>query len=552
MKKTFLSCISILLLFSCSSETAETDNNIVDGNVGDNVQRVIIKSKPFMYDGNTRTLLTATDKGVSFAWAEYDALGVFPITPQSNNQAKQPLNIDTENCENDAHYATFDGAGWALIKGNTYAAYSPYNGDIPSSTPYTSVPIDMTGQDGILATIGKNYDYMYAPSTFTEEACSNGVTHEVVFDFEHAIAIIQLRLTIPVATTWKDLTLSSATGHNVWMTKATMDVSNGEITPTDSSSNISVSLSNVTTTVESQEIIVYVAALPTETGVMYLSATATDGREYCAALSSKELVAGKAYRWIATLAEFYTGDGTQNGHNYADLGLSNGIKWAMTNIGATNPEDYGGYYSWGETKAYGEEDQTNLTNYNYNDQQSYVKTIYHWKTYKWCDGTYNTMTKYCTDSEYGNFDNKQSLEEDDDAAVQKWGSGWHIPNLYEMNGLCNKCYCVWTNNYHNTNTSGYILYKAKSSSDMGQVVALGDTPSSIYSLSDTHIFLPAAGCYCSRNGLKTNEGTFCYYWSSSLCTAYTETGWGRCLNTQTSLPQSIMRYYGCSIRAVCK
>ncbi|MBO4664163.1 MAG: fimbrillin family protein [Bacteroidaceae bacterium] len=549
MKKHIFTILPMVLFASCTSELADMNvNNVTEGNV----DKVTIKSKPFVYDDDTRTSLTATDNGISFAWADYDALGVFPITPQSNNQAKQPLNINPASCENDAHYATFDGAGWALKKGNTYAAYSPYNGDIPSSTPYTSVPIDMTGQDGTLATIGRKYDYMYAPSTFTEEKCSDGTSHEVVFDFNHAVSIIQLRLTIPVATTWKDLTLSSATGHNVWMTKATMDVSNGEITPTDSSSNISVSLSNVTTTVESQEIIVYVAALPTETGVMYLSATATDGREYCAALSSKELVAGKAYRWIATLAEFYTGDGTQNGHNYADLGLNNKVKWAMTNIGATNPEDYGGYYSWGETMSYGEADQKNLTNFSYNDQQSYVKTIYHWKTYKWCDGTYNTMTKYCTDSEYGNYDDKKYLEEEDDAAVQKWGSGWHIPNVYEMNDLCNKCYCVWTNNYHNTNTSGYILYKAKSSSDMGQVVALGDTPSSNYSLSDTHIFLPAAGCYCSRNGLKTNEGTFCYYWSSSLCTAYTETGWGRCLNTQTSSPQSIMRYYGCSIRAVIK
>ena len=33
-----------------------------------------------------------------------------------------------------------------------------------------------------------------------------------------------------------------------------------------------------------------------------------------------------------------------------DLGLPSGTKWASWNVGATKPEDYGGYYSWGETE----------------------------------------------------------------------------------------------------------------------------------------------------------------------------------------------------------
>ena len=34
--------------------------------------------------------------------------------------------------------------------------------------------------------------------------------------------------------------------------------------------------------------------------------------------------------------------------NAIDLGLS--TDWAPYNIGANNPEDYGNYYSWGETE----------------------------------------------------------------------------------------------------------------------------------------------------------------------------------------------------------
>ncbi len=41
--------------------------------------------------------------------------------------------------------------------------------------------------------------------------------------------------------------------------------------------------------------------------------------------------------------------GTINGHEWVDLGLPSGLKWATCNVGATNPWDYGDYYAWGET-----------------------------------------------------------------------------------------------------------------------------------------------------------------------------------------------------------
>ncbi|MBO7050632.1 MAG: hypothetical protein J6W42_08470 [Bacteroidaceae bacterium] len=35
--------------------------------------------------------------------------------------------------------------------------------------------------------------------------------------------------------------------------------------------------------------------------------------------------------------------------DYVDLGL--GVKWATRNVGASGPEEIGGYYSWGETES---------------------------------------------------------------------------------------------------------------------------------------------------------------------------------------------------------
>ena len=44
---------------------------------------------------------------------------------------------------------------------------------------------------------------------------------------------------------------------------------------------------------------------------------------------------------------------TQEKYKYlqeVDLGLPSGTKWANCNVGATKPEESGGYYAWGETK----------------------------------------------------------------------------------------------------------------------------------------------------------------------------------------------------------
>ena len=52
-----------------------------------------------------------------------------------------------------------------------------------------------------------------------------------------------------------------------------------------------------------------------------------------------------------------------NGHEYVDLGLPSGTKWATCNVGANSPEEYGDYFAWGETEP---------------------KSYYGWSTYKWC------------------------------------------------------------------------------------------------------------------------------------------------------------------------
>ena len=172
--------------------------------------------------------------------------------------------------------------------------------------------------------------------------------------------------------------------------------------------------------------------------------------------------------------------GTANGHEYVDLGLPSGTLWATYNIGASKPEGYGNYYAWGETS---------------------TKSIYSWNSYqhaKWYknkDGRYINLIKYCNNSELGDngefIDNLLSLEENDDAAVRNWGSGWHIPSREQWEELLENTTNKWT---MKNGVKGRLFTSKKNG----------------YTL-----FLPVAGIR-DESDLKTFNDSFGSYWSKSL------------------------------------
>lgn len=176
-----------------------------------------------------------------------------------------------------------------------------------------------------------------------------------------------------------------------------------------------------------------------------------------------------------------------------DLGLESGNLWAICNVGAANPWEYGNYYAWGETQ---------------------TKSKYYWDTYKYCNATSNSLTKYNKNASNGTIDNKTTLEPADDVAAAVYGTDYSMPTKADWDELSNQCYWVWTNKYNEQNVSGHIVYRAKSDGDKGVKVYVDGTALDSYSLSDVHIFLPAAG-YRFNSGpyLAGDAG---YYWSSSL------------------------------------
>jgi len=204
----------------------------------------------------------------------------------------------------------------------------------------------------------------------------------------------------------------------------------------------------------------------------------------------------KSFALFVLLAIVFASYADNDNGDVVDLGLPSGVKWATCNVGATNPWDYGNYYAWGETD---------------------VKDDYSWETYKYCKGSYKTLTKYCFIDEWGNggfTDTLTTLEAADDVATAVLGSDYSMPTAADWEELSRECYWVWTTNYNNQNVSGCIVYKAKSADDKGTKMYVSGTPSAPYFLSDPHVFLPAAGYY--GNADNYDAGSSGFYWSASL------------------------------------
>ena len=194
--------------------------------------------------------------------------------------------------------------------------------------------------------------------------------------------------------------------------------------------------------------------------------------------------------------------GVIGGYEWVDLGLPSGLRWATCNVGASQPEEFGDYFAWGETEA---------------------KANYSLGTYKLCNGARNTHTKYCTNSAYGTVDGKTILEAADDAASANWGLSWRMPTSEEWTELRTKCTWTWIS-----------LNNVKGSRVTGP--------------NGKSLFLPAAGY---RNSNKNEDvKSFGCYWASSLFTMFQDCALESFCSSGTVGQARQDRFCGLSVRAV--
>lgn len=136
-------------------------------------------------------------------------------------------------------------------------------------------------------------------------------------------------------------------------------------------------------------------------------------------------------------------DGMINGHQYVDLGLSSGLKWATCNVGADSPEDYGNYYAWGETETKAEYTQDNSVTFG---QQ---------------------LNDISGNAQY-------------DAATANWGGSWRTPTKDEIRELIYNC--NWTPETQNGvdgfkvtgNNGNYIFIPASGYRDGSSLYIYGE------------------------------------------------------------------------------
>ena len=196
---------------------------------------------------------------------------------------------------------------------------------------------------------------------------------------------------------------------------------------------------------------------------------------------------------------------TFDGHEWIDLELPSGIKWAAYNIGASKPESAGELYAWGENCS---------------------KVDYDWKNYSFCEktgflGTAKRLSKYNNLPKLGYPpDCLLCLEAVDDIATFKWGNNWRMPTQKDVKELLEHCSYKWTS------MNGVLGVKFTSKKN------------------NNNVFFPAYG----SSNYRFAEA--CYYWSASLDDDDPLAAFVLYASSSSAYLERAYRYIGMYVRAV--
>lgn len=282
-----MTLLAVALFAACSQEQTDIIQKEIEGDVSG----IFMIADDFVADAQTRTILTPGADGMQFTWANNDTVGIYP---NRGDQVCFPISTGT-----DSNTASFDGGGWALKDASKYAAYYPFNKANYFRTN-SSVLLKYVGQkqtaNASTAHLGA-YDFMAASAVAPKEG-------NVTFAFKHLNSVLQLKLTMPRAATFRSLTLT--TGENVLAEEATLNLKSEPalLTTTKAVNTLTLDLENITTTANNQEITLYMMIPPVDLSGKELTAELLDfnGNSYSAALTAKNFEAGKAYSFSATAA----------------------------------------------------------------------------------------------------------------------------------------------------------------------------------------------------------------------------------------------------------
>ena len=205
-----------------------------------------------------------------------------------------------------------------------------------------------------------------------------------------------------------------------------------------------------------------------------------------------------------------------NDHEFIDLGLPSGVKWASCNIGADSPEEYGDYFAWGETES--KDEYTSGNSLTFATQISDIK----FNTIVVVRGKYvDNCIRVANIGEHPKYD----------VARNKWGGTWRMPTYEDIAELITECNSEWVEQ-NGVNGRRFTGPNGKA------------------------IFMPAAGSYIGDElGLEGENG----FYLTSMCPDNNHDCWGRNhysynieFGSEYQRINYVIRYYGCSVRPVAE
>lgn len=282
----------LLAFAACTDEMTEVQSG--------ELKQIVMTASDFETEDGSRTNFQITSSGAEFSWATNDTIGIFP---NEGAQAYFPMTSGAGTKS-----ANFTGGGWALKDASTYAAYYPFIGDFYLNK--NAIPVDYTGQvqtgDASTAHLGV-YDYMAAaPST-----PKNG---NVSFAFKHLGALVQLKFTLPQATTLNSVALTTESEAFAVNGKVDIMANSLGITSVTSSKDVTLEVKNVATTENNQVVTLYMMLPPVDlTGKALKAVVKTSNGSEEVSLDSKNFQAGKAYALSGSLKDPNGGTVAGNG-----------------------------------------------------------------------------------------------------------------------------------------------------------------------------------------------------------------------------------------------
>lgn len=317
-------------------------------------------------------------------------------------------------------------------------------------------------------------------NTVIVKALKEGNGQFMINDRKTGFAIC-IGVTIAENIVLSDLKLAQTSTQNLILNES-LDIlitsGNGQYTATSSYNEVATA--EITTRNTSNQINYYVSIK----GIRVGSTTIT----------VKDVISNQTVSFdvIVKLEEVQSSCPDGNHPHAIDLGLPSGVKWSCSNVGASTPSAYGGYYSWGETV---------------------TKTKYDWTTYSLSSGSQST----CQDIGL-NISNTQY-----DVASTIMGPSWCMPSIEELKEL--KENCTWTASTQN-----------------------GTAGCTITGPSGKTIFMPFSGYYDGET--LRYEGGVGYFLSSNSYPDISSQCRGFILSNTDAEAATINRYEGVTVRAV--